>query len=781
MNFLRPFAAAHAAACALLLVAFGGPVARAAPLSIEDLLRAPVLASYSPPSLSPDNRLLAYAVVDSARVQRAEDPRELLESGIAWYAVGTDIWITDLTTNTHRNITGSKGHNWNASWSPDGERLAFMADRSGDTHLGPARLWLWERRTGELRQVGDADVREGYTPMEWAGDDHSVLVSLFPEELGHAGYVNRINPKSPTTTAALATTGPQVFEYDPARRDAAPVANQINGDMWLRDLALIDVRTGARRLLTRNQRIGHYFVSPDRQRIVYSVLQMEAKAGSGQYLFDLVVQELATTKTRVLANRVPLTLLGIPFAWSPSSDAVTWRTGGPAVADEIFVAAVRGGAARRIASNPPLTDLHRTIEVTPAVWGLDGRYLYFIRGDALWRAAVDGSQAGAFATSADRSLSLVAPRQQLFAPERPDRAVLLSMNQRTKQYGFVSVDLRTGAASQVVEETKRYGGYGADPTVSADGKRVVYVAEGPIDPPDVYLLDGAGSPRRLTDVAPTLSQRALGKSAVLEWRSLDGELQRGALIYPADYEAGKTYPLIVKVYGGSPISDQLNLFGYASAPVENLHLYTTRGYALLLADSKLNVGTPMVDLMKSVMPGIDRAIATGVADPERIGITGHSYGGYSVLSLLVQSPRFKAAVMRAGMGDLIAGYGQLAHDGTNYGLAWAESGQGRMGGSPWEYRERYIENSPIYYLDRVRTPLLIIHGDQDDAVPVYLADEVFTGLRRLGKAVTYARYPGEGHWEGGWSHADRVDALERQIEWFDRLLKKAPGRTAGTD
>jgi dipeptidyl aminopeptidase/acylaminoacyl peptidase len=158
-------------------------------------------------------------------------------------------------------------------------------------------------------------------------------------------------------------------------------------------------------------------------------------------------------------------------------------------------------------------------------------------------------------------------------------------------------------------------------------------------------------------------------------------------------------------------------------------------------------------------------------DRERIGVTGHSHGGYSALALIAQSPRFKAAVMRAGMGDLIGGYGQLAPDGTNYGLSWAESGQGRMGGSPWEFRERYLENSPIFYLDRVKTPLLIIHGDQDDAVPVFLADEVFTGLRRLGKAVTYARYPGEGHWEGSWSVADQVDALNRQIEWFDRYLK----------
>jgi dipeptidyl aminopeptidase/acylaminoacyl peptidase len=96
-----------------------------------------------------------------------------------------------------------------------------------------------------------------------------------------------------------------------------------------------------------------------------------------------------------------------------------------------------------------------------------------------------------------------------------------------------------------------------------------------------------------------------------------------------------------------------------------------------------------------------------------------------------------------------------------------------MGGSPWEFRERYLENSPIFYLDRVKTPLLIIHGSKDDAVPVYLADEVFTGLRRLGKAVTYVRYEGESHWEGSWGYANQIDALQREIAWFDKQLKGA--------
>jgi dipeptidyl aminopeptidase/acylaminoacyl peptidase len=308
------------------------------------------------------------------------------------------------------------------------------------------------------------------------------------------------------------------------------------------------------------------------------------------------------------------------------------------------------------------------------------------------------------------------------------------------------------------------------------------VAEDAAHPPDLYLREGdLREARKISSVAPALENRTLGSAEVIEWRSLDGEVQRGALVSPAGAEKGKRYPLIVKVYGGSSISKDLNRFGFATAAVENLQLYATRGYAVLLADSKLNLGSPMVDLMKSVMPGIDRAVETGVADPDRVGVTGHSYGGYSTLALIAQSPRFRAAVMRAGMGDLFGIYGQLAPDGTNYGLAWAEGGQGRMGGNPWEHRERYLENSPIFYLDRVRTPLLIIHGSKDDAVPAFLADQIFTGLRRLSQPVTYARYEGESHWEGTWSAPNQRDALERAIAWFDRYLKSTPadnGKTA---
>lgn len=765
MRFFRGFLAAG-----LTALLTGGALAQSTPLAVEDVLSAPTIAAYSPPAFSPDNRLFAYVVTDNARKRKAIDRHELFRLGVAWYGVASDIWVTDLKTGARRNLTGGIGNNWAPSWSPDGKRLAFLADRSSGPTLGPARLWIWDRATDKLQQVSDADVREGFAGIAWAGDDHSVLVSLFPEDLGREAYAASLEGKAPPDTNSAGVTA-KVFEFNPSTPDAAPSTDQVNLDVWRRDLGLIDVDTCEVRRVATRSRVGHSIISRDRRKLAYTVLNRAEKPGTGQYLYDIAVLDLTNGTRKVVASDVRLTLLANSFSFSPAGDLVAWRTGGPSADDEVYVVTAGGGESRRIAKNQPTDKL--AFEVDAPSWDASGKHVYFIREGVLWRAPVDGTGAKEFAKSDGRELEIIAPRQQQLLSPDGSSAVLMTLNPSTKRVGFARVHLQSGAVTPIVEEDKRYGGYGTEPTISPDTTAVAYIAEDALNPADLFVLgpDLTKPARKVSEVAPALANRRFGRAEILEWKSIDGDTRRGALIYPAGYERGKKYPLIVKVYGGSSISNDLNRFGYAIAPIENLQLYASRGYALLLADSKLNVGSPMVDLMKSVMPGINKAIETGVADPDRLGVMGHSYGGYSTLALIAQSPRFKAAVMRAGMGDLMGGYGQLAPDGTNYGLAWAESGQGRMGGSPWEFRERYLENSPIFYLDRVKTPLLIIHGEKDDAVPVFLADEVFTGLRRLGKPVTYVRYAGEDHWEGGWNYPNQVDSVSRILAWFDKHLK----------
>jgi dipeptidyl aminopeptidase/acylaminoacyl peptidase len=205
-----------------------------------------------------------------------------------------------------------------------------------------------------------------------------------------------------------------------------------------------------------------------------------------------------------------------------------------------------------------------------------------------------------------------------------------------------------------------------------------------------------------------------------------------------------------------------------------MQLLATRGYAVLLPDAPLGVGTPMVAIAKGVLPGVNKVIEMGIADPARLGVIGQSYGGYSTLSLIVLTKRFKAAVDLDGPADLVSLFGQMNSAGAAYGTALDL----KLRGTPWEHRDDYIENSPIFYLDRVETPLLIVHGMEDSAVASSQADEAFVGLRRLGKPVTYARYAGEDHSQLYWSYANQMDYCRRMIAWFEQYLKPEKRPTA---
>jgi dipeptidyl aminopeptidase/acylaminoacyl peptidase len=259
----------------------------------------------------------------------------------------------------------------------------------------------------------------------------------------------------------------------------------------------------------------------------------------------------------------------------------------------------------------------------------------------------------------------------------------------------------------------------------------------------------------------------MGNSRMIEWRSLDGDQLHGALLLPANYRQGVRYPLIVDVYGGATLSDVVNRFGFGGVGAENMQILATRGYAVLFPDSPLSQGTPLPDLLKTVMPGVNQVVEMGIADPDRLGLTGHSYGGYSTLALLVQTRAFRAAVDSAGVSDLVSDYTSMSSTGEAFGIGWLESGQGGIPGTPWQYRSAFIENSPLFYLDRVQTPLLLIHGALDEAVPPSQGEAVFVGLRRLGKEVVYVKYAGEGHWEGEWGPDNVVDYWQRVISWFD--------------
>ena len=335
------------------------------------------------------------------------------------------------------------------------------------------------------------------------------------------------------------------------------------------------------------------------------------------------------------------------------------------------------------------------------------------------------------------------------------------------------MELGTGATRLVFEEDQR-GMLEQDDRFGLDaaGSVVVYVSEASDRPPDLWIShDGLLTRSQLTHLNPTLERYAFGQSRLIEWLSLDGRPLRGALLLPAGYAAGRRYPLVVQVYGGGLLSRNVNAFGLEGESSYDLQLLATRGYAVLTPDAPMGIETPMLDLAKTVLPGVNRAIELGVADSSRLAVMGESYGGYSTLALLVQTSRFRAAVSTAATAsDLLTEYGQQDADGFDWGMGWAEEGQGRMRATPWERRDRYVENSPYFYLDRVRTPLLILHGVRDEVAPAYGDDQTFTALRRLGKEVEYVRYDGVDHVLANAPPAVVRDYLRRITDWLDDHL-----------
>jgi dipeptidyl aminopeptidase/acylaminoacyl peptidase len=220
-------------------------------------------------------------------------------------------------------------------------------------------------------------------------------------------------------------------------------------------------------------------------------------------------------------------------------------------------------------------------------------------------------------------------------------------------------------------------------------------------------------------------------------------------------------------------SNRVSFFGGENAgEVFNLHLLTTRGYAVLLPD--VPVVFPDTTMLKatwrSIAGGVDESIALGVADSNRLGVMGHSFGGYGALSTLVVTSRFRAGVaLSGGYYDMAGQCTKLQEDGSS---AYARYCIWMLNCALWECPATYLANSPLFLLDRVRTPLLLIQGGADEATAPVQAEQAFATLRALGRETDYALYPGGGHNYGQWSVAQQEDVVRRVIAWLDAHLKQ---------
>jgi dipeptidyl aminopeptidase/acylaminoacyl peptidase len=748
-----------------------------APLPIKDAFKTHNFPMFEKIDLSPDGRLVAYTLQDANRKAQSTVFRSLLDLqriGIPRGVDFCDIWIADIATGNARNLTQGRGTNWSPAWSPNGNLLAFYSDREGT----PA-LWIWERASGILRKASDAIVRtraETFVPR-WTPDSKKLVIRVLTNgvTLAEAGALldkpriaySANTAKEPGSSVVLFSS--KASEEADKERERGRTDDNLAA--LATDLVVVDLEIKKTRRIASRIPTEDYWVSPDGTNLAVLIHKGRQSHQNLQAFFDIAVISLVNGTSRILVSNFGSDIL-IPVSWSPDGKLLAYMTIGPAVKNDCWVVPVSGGEPRNVTKGEhPVFD--STILYRGPLWDAASENIYLLSKSSLWRASLRNDNSTQIATIAGRTLRHILSHngRTIWTPTPGGSVVVVTRDADNKE-GFYKINLNTGTPEKLLEEDKSYGFVPSLRTaISPDGHHLIYTSQSATEPEDIWTTEMPQfHPRRLTHTNPIFDRYVMGESRRIEWQTLNGQTARGALLLPAGYTPGTRYPLIVYQYPGSTWSTYGNQFGFSvfASAVENWQFFATRGYAVLMPDVPARPETYMKDIAAAVLPAVDKVIELGICDPERIGVTGQSNGGYGVLSLIVQTNRFKAAVDRMGPGNLISQYTQMSENGTS--VYTGEMVQ-RTGGSLWEKREKFIENSPIFYFDRVHTPLLIIQGTADQQVMAARSDEVFVSLRFLGKEVEYARYAGEPHGVSEWSFPNQVDYLNRVIAWFDRWLK----------
>ena len=346
--------------------------------------------------------------------------------------------------------------------------------------------------------------------------------------------------------------------------------------------------------------------------------------------------------------------------------------------------------------------------------------------------------------------------------------LLKGFNETTKGYGFYNARLSAPAAPK----TLLAGNYMLRSINKAKNTDdVIYTMETFQQYPDIHYSTLAFKKSvQLTHGDKQQEGFIWGTAELVSWISLDGRPLEGVVYKPANFDPNKKYPMMVNFYE----RNSETLYNYRMPEPHrstiDYHLYNSNEYVIFNPDIRYVDGYPGESCYNCLMPGITMMIAKGYIDEKGIGAQGHSWGGYQVAYLATRTNLFSAIESGAPVVNMFSAYG-----GIRWGSGMARSfqyehTQSRLGATPWSSPLRYLENSPLFTMDKVQTPILIMHNDADGHVPWYQGIEYFVAMKRLGKPCWLLNYTGEPHWP--MHMANRIDFQRRMFQFFNHYLKK---------
>ena len=786
----------------------------------DDLFR---LQTIGPVAISPAGDVAAYVV------QRPSSTAKTFGRLYLWGNDRADVWVASTTGNEPgRNITNGEidaSGFWAPQWSPDGRWLAMLSTRGGNV-----RLWVWQKDTGKVELLSDGGVDPRPGTFAWVSGNGIVFWTLprtrqaLPLSIDHqtpeitqrewtkdfAGQISTASVLESGTPidsqaerrgecllqlADPATKKTRILSRTPSYGEFAFATLQLSPDRrfvaFLKQTGVLqptrEIRTvemlnaqyeltvvrldgeGESATMTgvRMPFWGSVRWSPDNAEL--AVIGYDEAVNARQSLFRCRLENRqcrqVTNERFALRTQRKNALTDLPYFWFGQHALAVRVAFGTSASDEQehwMITDERGNLHDFVFRSEEKDQHLEQVLPDPCGQGL------IAAGDqAIWRTNADGS--------VERKLDDLIGITSLVRPSSAAGgcSVVVTSLERGKERWHI-LNSKTGTLESIAVPAPgvRLIAIGDNQTIlfSLDNDSGSYLWLGRHGAPEFTLLLAAN--RFLNEIHP-------GELERIDYRSLDGQILQGWAILPPAFKVGHRCPVVTWVYPGTVFGHTPpgSLVRINEEHPLNLQLLAARGYVVLLPSMPLPPegveADPYMELEKGVLPAIDKLVELGIADPHRLAVMGQSYGGYATYGLITQTTRFQAAIALAGISDLLSLYGtfdaRTRYDSTGRqdppGM-WNIEGMG-MGGPPWTDLERYTRNSPIAYVSRVQTPLLIMQGDLD-YVPIQQGEEFFSALYRQHRRAEFVRYWGEDHILN--SSANIRDMWQRIYAWLDRYL-----------
>lgn len=753
-------------------------------------------------AVAPDGEWIAYTVRQAPADVNLD--RRYMPNGTPSSSVGTRIFAGPIgTPAVAEDICPRKANCWRPVWSPDGATLAFYSDADG-----PPRLWVYSRDQKRTRRISEAIVK----PKLWIGDEpvwgprgQELFVPLAPARGGEASYAvtleSAVDPSPPEPEKAKAKSGAVTVTVHKAGKELTEPADRVAltpmFEHLLREnnatLAALALDSGAVRVLApadSDPRPSVLRRSASGRWISYLSIFKPSALTSQESRMDLAVVPSAGGQVKVVVRDllVRSDYHGLNYSWHPTEDWVVYLKD-----DKVWLV--------EIGAEGPASPK----DITAGLKNLAAQPLWFTRDGTALVVGIDVLDERDYGDPRPRSLAVIPLAGGAPSPLRiesgweyggmlrangstlwqPDEgAVTLMLRETTTgETAFVRYPLSGGTPAVLRRELARFE------SISTGGRHDLVVAryQNVGTPVDLYRFSADFSAiSRISRIEPRLDSISGGTVEMFE--SIvplhDGTLGRvrTAVLLPQGAERGDRLPSVVLMYPGSDTSRVAETFGGGNTVTIPTLVLLSRGYAVIYPHLRMGpnreAGNPAREMTDVLLPQVYQAAALGLVDLNRLGIMGQSYGGYGTAAIVSQTNLFRAAVAISGLYDLGGLYGVFGPGGTSFYMGWSEGGQGRMGTHPWANLRRYVDNSPYYQADKIRTPLLLLHGDEDMSYTD--AEKLFSALRRLDRTVQLAAYHGQGHVVYSWTLANAADAAERMTGFFDRYLRDSTGMQRST-